>query len=245
MLSLMSNLFGKRLKEWAEGHGLNQKRLAEMVGIDPSQVSKLYNGKHVRSDTMLKLLDGVGAKIVMPGADENMPTKDVCFVDAQTVNAAHANGLAAADYMAVPLAQEAVAAGPGLIPEDSVEGWIMVWKGHESVGLKRNLIAVKIGKGQDSMEPTFHPGDILLIDKSDRDPMASPAKTWLVCEPDGACAIKRVNVQKRDGDHEFIFYSDNKMYPPTSYWLGRDYSGDINRAIGGRVVWAWSDVRNK
>ena len=41
-------------------------------------------------------------------------------------------------------------------------------------------------------------------------------------------------------------YSDNAInYPPVMYSLKKDYLDDWDRAIVGRVIWAWSDVREK
>jgi hypothetical protein len=70
----------------------------------------------------------------------------------------------------------------------------------------------------------------------------------LVSEPgqDGGTMVKRVNTKRLDGDTELIFYSDNSRdFPPVTYRLDRDFDGDITRAIGGSVVWAWSDMTRK
>jgi hypothetical protein len=45
---------------------------------------------------------------------------------------------------------------------------------------------------------------------------------------------------------ELVFYSDNsREFPPRTFRLGRDYEGDLTRAIAGRVIWAWSDMSHK
>jgi hypothetical protein len=65
-------------------------------------------------------------------------------------------------------------------------------------------------------------------------------------DPDGGAMVKRVATQRQDGDVELVFYSDNSPeHPPRTYRLGRDYDGDLNRAIAGRVIWAWSDMSRK
>jgi phage repressor protein C with HTH and peptisase S24 domain len=48
-------------------------------------------------------------------------------------------------------------------------------------------VAVSIGKGEVSMVPTLHPGDIVLVDRAEKAP-DPPGKIMLVCEPDGGCA---------------------------------------------------------
>ena len=42
------------------------------------------------------------------------------------------------------------------------------------------------------------------------------------------------------------YYSDNAAkWPPGIYSLKNDFGGDWDRAIIGRVIWAWADVRDK
>lgn len=234
-----------KIRSWTEASGLTQGKLADLSGLDQSQVSRFFNGKKINSTALFQLLDAIGAIIVFPDDTQQDTAKEVCFVDAKAVNAPGGVRPADSDYVAVPLASEAVAAGPGIMPQDAIKGWVMVWRHHDSVRFTRNLVAVEIGKGEESMLPTFSPGDILLVDRNNRNP-ERPGNIWLVCEPDGACAIKRVASNRIDGDVELTFYSDSaKRFPPKNYRLNQDYEGDINRAIAGRVVWAWSDVREK
>ncbi|BDQ36331.1 hypothetical protein SYK_06910 [Pseudodesulfovibrio nedwellii] len=224
----------------------NNARLAEACDVAPIQISRIVKKEREQYiKALAKIIDGVGARLIFDDANEHDTAREVCFVDAQAVNAPDAIKIAEEDYIAVPLAEEPVAAGPGLIPQDSIRGWVLVWRHHKSLRFTTNLVAVQIGKNERSMLPTFCPEDILLIDRSNKNP-EQPGKTWLVCDPDGGCAIKRVSTKPVDGDIELIFYSDNTQdFPPTSYRLKRDFDGNITRAIAGRVVWAWSDVRDK
>lgn len=225
-----------------------QEDLASKSGVSQAQISRFLRGKGtIQFDAACRLMEAIGMTVA--SFDEACPpqTREVCFVHADSTlgDAITPPKSVAEDYLAVPMASEPVAAGPGLFPADEIQGWVLVWRHHPSVRFKHNLVAVEVGKGERSMLPLFSPGDILLIDKDDRDPQP-PGKAMLICEPDGACAVKRVSVTKDDGDYSVTFYSDNaKEFPPRSYKLGRDYEGDISRAIAGRVVWAWSDVRDK
>ncbi|MDC0335320.1 S24/S26 family peptidase [Pseudodesulfovibrio sp.] len=225
----------------------NNKRMADELGIDPSQLNRfLKKERGLNADSLGHILDSVGVTIAF-GDEPADAAREVCFrmpgkgqADINTPDPQPD------DYLAVPLAASPVAAGPGLIPEDKVEGWVLVWRHQESIRFRSNLVAVEVGQNELSMTPTLHPGDIVLVDRNDRDP--SPAgKIMLVCEPDdGGVMIKRVNTKRLEGDLELIFYSDNsREFPPTTHRLERDYDGDINRAIGGNVVWAWSDMSRK
>ena len=227
----------------------NRKRMADALAIDPSQLNRFLDGERGLSvESLGRILDGLNARIVLPSAPEAEGAREVCFVSPRQTGAVHGVKPAAAeDYLAVPLAAEPVAAGPGLIPEDDIRGWVLVWRHHESVRFRSDLVAVEVGKNQLSMTPSLHPGDIVLVDRAEKSP--DPAgKIMLVCEPGeaGGCMVKRVSTRHVDGDMELVFYSDNsREFPPSVYRLNRDYGGELSRAIAGRVVWAWSDMTRK
>lgn len=240
------------LRETADRRG-NPTRLAGDLGEAPNLLSRWFaeeGSKNHREPSwrkMSEVLEKLGARLVLPGEGVVKPqTRDIEFIKPKIIGIE--NGCpppASEDYLAVPLALEAIAAGPGLIPQDELRGWVLVWRHHDSVRFRSNLVAVEIGKGQTSMEPHLHPGDIVLIDKEDRKPDVD-GKIMLVCHPDGGCAVKRVSSRRVDGDVELVFYSDNTQgNPPSVYRLKRDYGDDLRAAIGGRVVWAWSDMTRK
>ena len=234
----------------------NRKRMADALELDPSQLNRFLKGERgLTVDVLGRILDRVGARLLFED-DPADASREVSFLEPERINAPHAGQDAAADadigpvpedYLAVPMAASPVAAGPGLIPEDAVEGWVVVWRHHDSVRHKRNLVAVQLGKGEHSMVPALHPGDIVLVDRDDRDP-EPPGKIMLVCEPgpDGGAMVKRVAANRVDDDLEYVFYSDNSRdFPPVTYRLHRDYHGDPTSALAGRVVWAWSDMTRK
>ena len=220
--------------------------LADQSGTQQASLSRFLN-KHtgLTLDSVEKLANVLGCRLVF---EEKQDTgRDVVFVEPQIVNAKAGPPPAHEDYLAVPLAAGHVAAGPGLIPEDRIRSFILVWKHHDAVRFRRNLVAVEIGRGETSMEPTLHSGDIVLVDRDDCVPEPD-GKIMLVMDPgpDADAAIKRVATQARNGGTELVFYSDNgKLHPPRTHSLDRDYDGDLHRAIAGRVVWAWSDCTKK
>lgn len=230
------------------GRYANKKRMADDLGMDPSQFNRFLSGERgLNAESLGRILDKFGGRVLFPD-EPRETTREVCFVAPEKLTSPRgAKGPTPEDYLAVPLAASPVAAGPGLIPEDKIQGWVLVWRHHESVRFRSNMVAVQVGKNEHSMVPALHPGDIVLVDRSDRDP--SPAgKIMLVCEPglDGGVMVKRVSAKKVEGDVELVFYSDNSRdFPPMTYRLNRDYDGEITRAIAGKVVWAWSDMTRK
>lgn len=240
------------LKGMAEKRG-NLSRLSDELGEAPNLLSRWFadpGSKNHREPSwrkMSEVLEKLGARIVF---EDNAPakaqTRDIEFVKPRIVGIENgAPPPVSEDYLAVPLAEEAIAAGSGLMPQDALRGWVIVWRHHDSIRFRSDLVAVEIGKGQTSMVPYLHPGDIVLVDKADRRPDVD-GKIMLVCDPDGGCAVKRVSSARVEGDTELVFYSDNAVgNPPRVFRLNRDYNGDLNAAIGGRVVWAWSDMTRK
>ena len=226
----------------------NNKRMADELEVDPSQLNRfLKRERGLNSDSLGHILDRVGVTLAF--CDEPADAaREVCFRPPARGQAGPATVEPRADdYLAVPLTAPAVAASAGLVPEDHVDGWVLVWRHQESIRFRSNLVAVEVGPGEQSMTPTLHPGDIVVVDRDDRAPCPA-GKIMLVREPGegGAVLLRRVSTRRLDDDEELIFYSDNsREYPPATYRLGRDYGGDIGRAIGGNVVWAWSDMTRK
>ena len=189
------------------------------------------------------LLDAIGATISLPQTEAS---RDVCFVNTKIVPAGeYAAPPVAEDYVAAPLVGE-VGAGPGYLPEDEIKSWFLVYKRLEAIRYRKNLIAVEIGHNSTSMQPTLSPGDIVLVDRDDRD-VARPGHMMLVLDPfDGAGMIKRVSTIEQGDDFRITYYSDNAAkWPPTVYSLKNDFCDDWDKAIVGRVIWAWADVREK
>ena len=202
--------------------------------------------KDTRKPSLSKItpiLDAIGAKISLPEKDAG---KDVCFVNARIVSSEEqVIPPQAEDYIAAPMVGE-VGAGPGYIPQEEIKSWFLVYRNLPAVRYRRNLIAVEIGPNSDSMSPTLNPRDIVLVDRDDRD-VQRPGHMMLVLDPDGSGMIKRVAIEDLDGgDSRITFYSDNALkYPPFVYSLESHYYNDWERCIIGRVIWAWSDVREK
>ncbi len=237
-----------------------QSALAEKAGVAQAQVSRLLGVKEKPNFAAgLAILDAIGAKIVFPDEDEVDTTREIVFTDPRLTGVTQYNGKVAwarprgENYLAVPLVAENVAAGPGkTVADNEVLDWVVVYRFDPAIRHTSNLVAVRIGTKEQSMVPTLHPGDIILVDKSDKRP--DPAgKIVLASEPvetgeSPKAMVKRVSAHHEKNDLLLIFTSDNpdqNTYHPRPYYLKQDYNGEIERAIAGRVVWAWSDMTKK
>ncbi|EHJ49550.1 Peptidase S24/S26A/S26B, conserved region [Solidesulfovibrio carbinoliphilus subsp. oakridgensis] len=225
----------------------NQSELVRLTGVPQSTLNRLFKGTgSPKADILAKILDAVGAKLVLPG-ERPETTRDVCWVDAKIVSAGDGQPLPPSEnYFAVPLVGEA-GAGPGVMSDDVIKSWVLVYRHQHAVRLKSNLLAVEIGQGSTSMEPLLHPGDIVLCDRDDFKP-TKPGGIFLVREPGqhGGAKIKRVSIKPVDHDLLITFYSqDTVNSPPETFSLRGDYNDNITEAIIGRCVWAWQDITGK
>lgn len=239
--------FLKVLRQAAYERFGNPSQLAEFLGVAPAVLHRWLNGqRQANGAKMGDVMDALGVHLVLPDSDADQ-SRQVQFVNAKVVNKPEeAPPLVPDDYLAVPLIAEA-GAGPGIVPCDDQESWFLVYQNEPSIRLRSNLIAVRIAKGSTSMEPTLAPGDIVLVDRNDRN-VSRPGNIWLVMEPDGSGKVKRLKVDY-DRDHnetQLTYYSDNvAQNPPEVYSLERHFDGDLNKAVVGRVIWGWSDLTNK
>ena len=239
----------RKILEDAEKKHSSLNKLCLEAGVDYASIYKWLKGqqKSLNLNTVAKILDFLGMKIQAPNEPTHAATtKDVCFVDAQLVPAGeHIAPPQAEAYLAAPLVGE-VGAGPGYLDQEQVLSWFLVYRYALPSGHSSDLIAVQIGERSTSMQPTLYPGDIVLVDRGDTS-LAQGGRMMLVRDPDDwSGMIKRVSIRPIEGDNLVIYYSDNAAeYEPMIYSLQDDFDNDLNKAIVGRVIWAWSDVRNK
>lgn len=134
------------------------------------------------------------------------------------------------EYLQVPLVEGRIAANPaGLIPGESVES--QVWLPRSELCGRSELVAVRLASGADSMEPSLHPGDLVVIDRGDRE--ITPRGLYAVRLPDlESCTIKRL--QPVPDKPYVLLLSDNPKYDP----LPVDWHENL---IIGRVVWSWTN----
>lgn len=251
----------KKVWELFKKSGETQASFAARIGVSQGTISNLQNPEKgsLKFNNLAKMLEEFGATISFPdqqNTSDNHTAREVCFVTPKVTGLQEYKDVEARleppnadDFLAVPLVDQAVAAGPGLIPSHPEIEWMMVYA-PALPRQSRSMCAVWIGRNQNSMVPTLHPRDIVLIDKSViRDGMMDPrppGNIYLVQEPDGGLAIKRVMFERKKDDLQLVFYSDNAVeHPPRTYKLIEDFEGNMHNALIGWVIWAWTDVTRK
>lgn len=247
----MKNFFDSAIdvmREYVDhSHGGNVSAAARALGLSVPTFHTWLSGERKPSlGKITPILEALGVSLQLPANEPaNEPAKDVCFVNAKVMPAGeHVAPPQSEQYIAAPLVGE-VGAGPGYFAQEEVESWFLVYKNVPAIMHRRNLIAVEIGPTSTSMQPLLNPGDIVLVDRDDQD-VEHPGHIMLVRDPDGAGMIKRVALNKDGDDWSLQYYSDNAAKnPPMIYRLNEDFDGDITKAVVGRVIWAWTDVRDK
>ena len=226
-----------------------QEELSQRSGVSQPQISRFLRGSGtIGMDAGCDLIESLGGSIVFPGEQKDT-TREVCFVEQRPSKSIHAHSQhpVPENYMAVPLTASPVGAGEGMLDDDSVDGWVLVYRRMLPANISQDLLAVPIDERGYSMEPTLHPGDIVLVDREKIHP--EEGGIYLVRDPhEMAAMVKRVNTLRKNGDIQIIFSSDNpdkKNYSPKIWSISEDYDGDMSRAIVGRVMWAWSDMSRK
>ena len=229
-------------------HNGNVSSAARALNVGIQTLHTWLNG--TRRPQLAKIspvLEELKATVVLPS---NLPaapqSREICFVNAKLMPAGErVEPPQAEDYLAAPLVGE-VGAGPGYVDQGEILSWFLVYRHALPAGHTSDLIAVQIGDRSTSMQPTLYPGDIVLVDRGDTR-ISHAGRMMLVRDlDDGTGMVKRVAIQPGRDDALLIYYSDNAAeYEPVIFSVRNDLDGDLNKAIVGRVIWAWSDVRNK
>ena len=141
------------------------------------------------------------------------------------------------EYFKAPLLAGKIAAGPGrVIPENDIQSYVWLYSPKLLGRNTHDLIAIEIGRGEESMTPTLFPGDIVLIDRDDpRGKMDfKNGRIYGVRTRLGECQVKRVYIKNRS----LMIVSDNRSVTPENAW-----TDDLKKLIIGRVVWGWRNLQ--
>jgi transcriptional regulator with XRE-family HTH domain len=129
-------------------------------------------------------------------------------------------------YIAIPLVEGRIAAGPGKSVSEDIESFVWVYR--PEVGKRMNLVAVKLGDNERSMIPVLSPGAIVILDLDDKH--LERRAIYGVRTEDGGCAVKRIHITS----DTVLLLSENPEYGPE-----KAHTSDPEALIIGRVIWSW------
>ena len=165
--SLLDKKIGRKIQKTREGKGFSSQKLAQEIGIP--ELSLEYYEKGFWSFST-ELLDKIGATLEVPMqrllTDQKSELGQVPPQLKIFNNSSNQNGPAIneEDYVSIPLTDSAIAAGQPIIQQENVEDYFLL---HIRAARRRNNLVASRVEG-DSMEPTLHSGDIVIIDRNDK-----------------------------------------------------------------------------
>lgn len=233
--------FGTRLSALLERRGA-KLRLAKETGISSASITRYTSGRVPQADELLRIAKALNVTMewLLEGRDppckldpSELPQPRVIFsgsLDAQHGAGAAAErpaayGVRTEDFRAVPLVEDAVAAGAARVVSDQIAGWAWVYA--PLLGRRRNLVAVRV-KGN-SMDPVLPDGSVAVVDRDDR--RVVPRGLYVV-RLDGGCTVKYV---AREGTGLVLIPENHAEYRETRI-PAREGEAD---PIVGRVCWSW------
>jgi transcriptional regulator with XRE-family HTH domain len=143
-------------------------------------------------------------------------------------------GVHAEDYLAVPLVTGEIAAQyPAAIPQEFFNS--LIWLHFPEVRFRQqnNLRAIKLTKTADSHRRKVGPGDIVIIDPTERQVTRQVYRKHIYAvniPEEGGCAIKRVYETE---DH-WVLTSENPINEPIVL-----KKTENNNWMLGQVIWSW------
>lgn len=231
---MTENSFGSRVKAARKGKKLTLQAMADKIGTSAGYLHDLEGDKNRPGVDVLTAIAralNVSTDYLLTGHDppaclspDELPQPVVRFVSSLE-QAAAAAGQRTEDFRAVPLVEDAVAAGAARVMSDQVEGW--AWVYGPLLGRRSNLVAVRIAG--DSMAPVLPPGSVAVVDRGDR--RITSRGAYLVRQ-DGGCTVKYLEL---DG-HELVLIPENRAHRETRVTV----ADGQETPVVGRVVWSWT-----
>lgn len=216
----MSNL-PERLREAMEAVEIDQPTLAARVGCTQGAISQILLGNTQRSRFLPEIADALGVTIKWLKGEETREGRAVAA-------AASPNEIAKEmGWASVPWLELGYSMGGGSVVQDYRHLGFMPfqreWLKSMMAGSFDDLFVAR-GDG-DSMEPTLKDGDIVLIDRAQRD-IRQQDRIWAVSYGDLG-VIKRVR-RMPGGTYQLL--SDNPSVTPIPV-------ADDEMYVVGRVIW--------
>lgn len=191
---------GQRIRYYRERAGWNQTQLAQRAKVNQGFLSEIERGKRKPSPSSLhaisNALDVPPAVLIGEGANHDTPQP--------------------LETRDVPLFGS-IPAGPPTETQEQLEMFPVL---RHLWGVDRYCLRLSF----DSMEPTLKPGDLVLVHYR---PGVNPEHVQgqvCACLVDGAPTLKRVSVERQQGNLLVVLRGDNPEVPPMVIDETRDFA---------------------
>jgi len=162
----LTRRIGRRLRECRLARGWTLRELAARLGLSPVVLDWYERGQcRIAADTIQSFSDALEIHPCELLSDEGpLLYKSPELKIFQTASIHKTPQVSGEDFVSVPLTESAIAAGLPIIPQDSIEDYVLLHI--RAAGKHTNLVASRVDGN--SMEPTLHSGDIVVIDRDDK-----------------------------------------------------------------------------
>lgn len=199
--------FSDKIHALRKSKNLTMEVLAAKIGVSKGTISLWESGKIIPPKTTISLINKL-----FGGEQEEIA------------------GTTETDFILIPQVRGTIAAGGGLVPDDTVElrvAFRREWIQRKGDPNKMSLIRV-IG---DSMEPTLTSGDLVLVDHNRN--YVDPQGGIYAIAIEGEIAVKRI--QMLFPTKKLRIISDNSRYEPIEIEPG-------HVVVNGKVVWFCREI---
>lgn len=204
-----------RIESIANSIDGGKRELANLSGVEEGQLYRYLRGENVPSIyAIVRIADAVGVSVewLATGRGNSKPIEDQ-------------DATFEAEFARVPIYNVSISAGHGAFPAHEQAIGHLAFTRHwlRKAGVQAEHLVATNAAG-DSMEPTIHDGDMLLIDTHQRQLTRDDI---YAIRRDDVVLVKRL---QQEFNNTVRVISDNQRYPPMSV------SAD-NLHIIGRVIW--------
>lgn len=218
----MADTLADRLRRAMAEAGLNQKQLADAVGVKPPSVNGWLSAKakFLRGENLLR-------------AAKALDVSEAWLAEGRGPMRIESSGVDAEHWADIRGVRQAASLGDGSLPDEYAETHKLKFRAASlrKKGLREPHLVVFYGDGE-SMEPRIHHGDALLFDTSDKRPV--DGQIYLFSSPDTGLTVKRLV----DYGGRWFVEADNKTAPNWAKPLPMD--GRHPFEIEGRLRWIGS-----
>lgn len=223
--------FSDRLRAERERLGLSQVAFGDLCGVGKHAQINYEAGRRSPDGNYLMAAAAQGVDVLYILTGE----RSAASLPGELARVALEHLADPSEFAPVPLHEVALAAGPGRTNdgEDIIDHLAFRRSWLKRMGLSPAKLVIARAQG-DSMEPTIHHGDVVLIDRARSEPPSKPrdpkdrrAVPIYALLDDGMARIKRIDLA---APGTLALLSDNPTSPP-------EFRPSAIVSIIGRVVW--------
>lgn len=230
------------LRNFLNVHKGNASLAAKSLGVPVSTFASWVRGSRKPSiEHLNNMFERLNIQFHEPIAQESI---NIQAESVPTENSTSPGETVSSDYLSIPLLSQCNA-GFAIIDHTAIKESFIIYRNIESLKFRSNLIAVRISKDDESMFPVLRPGDIIVVDKSDR-VLSKESGTYLVSIPKVGVSVRYVSLVIYENETKITCFSESSNnYPPRVYSLVNDFMGNSDNFIIGRVVARYGPVKSK